>query len=86
MLFISFFVVLAILSGFASARHVHKASMNSRVDFVKRGIPAPTHEHEIVIHIKQNNLAQLESILNGLSSPGHPDYQKWLTFEEVRIL
>lgn len=57
--------------------------MITRTTFTKEGRTDPTTIHEVTFAIKQKNIDKLESLLLERSTPGSPQYGKWLTFEAV---
>jgi subtilase family serine protease len=65
------------------ARHLKIESMIHRPDFNRlRRSPAEV-PHEVVFAIRQNNLETLEQMVLERSTPGSPQFQKWMNFDEV---
>jgi len=64
--------------------HVEVERMKTREDFVEMGKWRNKDiEHEVVIGIKHTNLDRLSELVLQKSTPGHPSYQKWMTYIEV---
>ena len=58
-----------------------------RNDFAERGRWVnKDHMHEVTVAVKHLNLDSLEQMVLEKSTPSHPSYQKWMTFEEVGSL
>lgn len=57
-----------------------------RPDFIKKGRPLGYLDHEVLIAVKQSNLDVLEQEVINRSTPGQPNYRKWLTMDEVNAI
>eukprot|EP01040_Poterioochromonas_malhamensis_P020695 gene20695-24767_t len=57
-----------------------------RHDFVRGKRSNPTISHEVVIAIPKLNLDQLETEALARASPESPNYQTWLSYDEVTTL
>eukprot|EP01042_Synura_sphagnicola_P029082 gene29082-37514_t len=68
---------------YETIKPLHMEKHISRDTFAKRTRVAAETVHEVVIAVRQQNLAELEQMVLGRATPGHPQYQQWLSFEEV---
>ena len=53
---------------------------------IRRGRSDPTLSHEVVFSILQRNIDTLEQIVNDRSDPHSPNYQQWLSVEEIQTI
>jgi subtilase family serine protease len=60
--------------------------MIGRPSFKLQGRSNPNSTHEVVVFVHQRNIDVLHDMLTDRSSPNSPNYQKWLTHEEVQNL
>ena len=68
---------------YETIKPLHMEKHIPRDTFAKRTRVAAETVHEVVIAVRQQNLAELEQMVLGRATPGHPQYQQWLSFEEV---
>lgn len=78
------FGILVLFSWSAKIEGGHtKEKMKLRQDFVKRN-RAPVHVlHDVIFSVNQNNFSLVEQMIVDRCHPSGPNYQKWLTFEEI---
>lgn len=76
------YLVIAVL---VDAEQMGFATQNSlpAKEFVVKSPADPEATHELLFAIHQQNLGLLDTMLADRSTPSHPLYQQWLTFEEV---
>jgi len=67
----------------SSVKFHQMAKMKSRDGFVKLAASDPAAIHELVFAVQQSNLAELEDQVLKRSTPGNPQYQQWMSFNEV---
>lgn len=67
----------------AAKTHVLMGKMLPRDGFIQQERVDGNYQHELVFAIQQLNQDKLEQIVNDISSPISPDYQKWLTYSQV---
>jgi subtilase family serine protease len=80
-------IALTIFGVVASSKsHVHMESMLPRSSVQRLQSSPKDALHEVVIAIHQNNVDKLEEMVLDRSTPGSPNFQKWMTFEEVGTL
>lgn len=60
-----------------------KEKIRTRADFVKTKRAEPSLIHSVTISVAQNNLAFIEKTLLERSNPESPQYQNWLTSDEI---
>eukprot|EP01040_Poterioochromonas_malhamensis_P004441 gene4441-4761_t len=54
-----------------------------RDTFIQKRRASGSQMHEVVIAVHQLNIPKLQEIVIQRATPGHPQYQQWLSFEEV---
>jgi hypothetical protein len=87
-------MLLALLVSFCVFPHSATAAQSDSVteraiprkSFVSRGKTSGDTVHELVFAVKQRNLEVVESELLRRSTPGSPQYQQWLSHDEVGAL
>lgn len=67
-------------------KHTIRMNSHRHRNLVLQNRAASTSLHEIVLAVRQKNLDIIESELLDRSTPGHLNYQKWLSFSQVGIL
>lgn len=85
------FLILAIFVAFMAVTFGEGQRSKMRVmerqivrdDFIRRHRSNPSTRHEVIVAVKKNNLDYLEQLALERATPGHPSYQKWMTYDEV---
>lgn len=57
--------------------------ISTHPDFSEKGAPLPTHSHDVVFVVKQNNIDELKNLLHEVSDPKHEKYGKHMTSDEI---
>lgn len=76
-------VILTFWVCLSQCAHRKMETMKGRTHFKVKSKADKELMHEVVIAVKQRNLIKLDKMLMDRSSPKSPNYQKWLTNDEI---
>jgi tripeptidyl-peptidase-1 len=74
------------MSEATTGTRVMMESMVPRSSFTKLGPSSKDKRHEVVFALKQNNLDIIERKVLERATPGNPDYQNWMSFNDISAL
>ena len=84
--FISFLIIIHNANSESLLTHtlIHRIQDDHRM--IKQGRSDPNLSHEVVFSIQQRNIDTLEQMVNDRSDPHSPNYQQWLSVEEIQTM
>ena len=87
MLFLTLLLfVLMIASSQSLFTHTQIHRIQDDHNMIKRGRSDPNLSHELVFSIQQRNMDTLEEMVDDRSDPHSPNYQQWLSVEEIQTM